>query len=312
MASQVGEIVELVPSISLQVKSQEVDKIFSENNNLQGIVVLNDRMPIGLITRAQFYQKIGTLYGYHLYMNKAVNLLPIKEPLIVEYDQLITEVSKMAMGRKEEDLYDYVIITRENRFIGIVSIQRLLMKLVEIQVEMASFLNPLTGLPGNHMIEAKLKEVIQKDRFSVLYFDLDNFKEYNDTYGFKRGDDLLQSTGELLKKVLDQDDIFLGHIGGDDFIAILNHFDYELFCEKIIEEFNGMIISFYHPIHLAQQYIVTENRLGIKEKISIVSLSIAVVTSQVHPFKSIEEIAEFAAVVKKRCKMVKGSYYCVN
>ncbi|RST72017.1 diguanylate cyclase [Siminovitchia acidinfaciens] len=61
------------------------------------------------------------------------------------------------------------------------------MKLVEIQVEIASFLNPLTGLPGNHIIEAKLKEVLHQDRFSVLYFDLDNFKEYNDTYGFKRG-----------------------------------------------------------------------------------------------------------------------------
>lgn len=312
MAAQIGEIVELVPSISLQVKSREVDKIFSEHTNLQGIVVLNEIIPIGLITRAQFYQKIGTLYGYHLYMNKGIDLLPIKEPLIVDYFQPITEVSKLAMKRKEEDLYDYVIVTKEGKYVGIVSIQKLLMKLVEIQVEIASFLNPLTGLPGNHIIEAKLKEVLYQDRFSVLYFDLDNFKEYNDTYGFKRGDDLLQVTGELLKGNFNQEDTFLGHIGGDDFIAILNGFDYENCCERIIEEFSEKIISFYHPIHFSQKYIVAENRMGIKEKISIVSLSIAVVTNQSYQFRSIEELAEYAAVVKKRCKMAEGSTYCVN
>lgn len=312
MAAHIGEIVEMVPFISLQVKSRDVDKMFGENAHLQGIVVLNDKMPTGLITRAQFYQKIGTLYGYHLYMDKAVDLLPIKEPLIVDYFQPITEVSKLAMKRKEEDLYDYVIITKDHEFIGIVSIQKLLIKLVEIQVEIASFLNPLTGLPGNHMIDAKLTEILHQDQYSVLYFDLDHFKEYNDTYGFKRGDDLLLSTGELLKGIFDQENAFLGHIGGDDFIAILDHFDYVTFCERIIEKFNERIISFYHPIHYTQRYIVAENRMGIKEKISIVSLSIAVVTNENYDFRNIEEIAEYAAVVKKRCKMVEGSLFCVN
>ncbi|MFD1706130.1 GGDEF domain-containing protein [Siminovitchia sediminis] len=312
MAAHVGEIVESVPSISVQVKNQEVDRIFSGNPTLQGIVILDNDLPVGLLTRALFYQKMGTLYGYHLYMNKAVELLPLKDPLITDYNQPITEVSKLAMKRKEEDLYDYVIVTKNRRYCGIASIQKLLLKLADIQAEIASFLNPLTGLPGNHMIEAKLKEILHKDQFSVLYIDLDHFKAYNDTYGFKRGDDLLKTIGELLKKVLHQDQAFLGHIGGDDFVAILPHYYYEWICRSIIEEFNKIISSFYHPIHLSQKYVFAENRLGIKEKISIVSVSIAVVTNEVYTFENIEEIAEYAAIVKKKCKMVDGSYYSVN
>lgn len=120
----------------------------------------------------------------------------------------------------------------------------------------------------------------------------------------------LKSTAELLKRIIVQNGVFLGHIGGDDFIAILNH--YQFCCEEIIEEYGKMITSFYSPVHLLQQYVVTENRLGVPEEVSLVSLSIAVVTNEAKQFNSIEELAEFAAVVKKRCKKVKGSCYYVN
>ncbi|MBM7713344.1 diguanylate cyclase (GGDEF)-like protein [Bacillus thermophilus] len=312
MATHIGEIAEPVPCISPDTKSQEVDKIFSENHQLQGIVVIEQGIPIGLITKIQFYQKIGTLYGYHLYMGRPIPLLGPKKPLIAHYYDSITEVSKLAMSRKEEKLYDYVVIIQDHKFVEIVRIQRLLMKLVEIQVEIASYLNPLRGFPGNHIIEAKLKEIIGKEPFSILYFDLDHFKEYNDTYGFKRGDDLLKSTAELLKRIIVQNGVFLGHIGGDDFIAILNHYHYQFSFEKIIEEYGKMITSFYSPVHLLQQYVVTDNRLGVLEEVSLVSLSIAVATNEAQQFNSIEELAEFAAVVKKRCKKVKGSCYYVN
>lgn len=312
MATYIGDIVETVPCIPQEAKSKEVDKIFSENTKLQGIVVVNKDIPIALITRTHFYQKIGTLYGYNLYMGRAIHLLAKEEPLIVDYFQPIIDVSKLAMKRKEEDLYDYVIVTKDSRFIGIVSIQKLLMALVEIQVEFASFLNPLTGLPGNHMIQGKLNEIIHQEKFSIIYFDLDNFKAYNDTYGFKKGDDLIQATTNLLIKAFANNGSFLGHIGGDDFIAILNHYEYEFICKKIIEDFDKLIEQFYHSEHLLQQYVMAENRQGVKEKIPLVSLSVAIVTNQNHPFKNVEELVVYAAVVKKRCKKIKGSCCLIN
>lgn len=312
MASNIGDIVETVPCISQHTKSKEVDKIFSDNPKLQGIVVASNYIPVALITRTHFYQSLGTLYGYNLYMGRSIHLLAKEKPLIVDYMKPITEVSKLAMERKEENLYDYVIVTKENKFMGTVSIQKLLMKLVEVQVEFASFLNPLSGLPGNHLITAKLNEIIELGKYSIIYFDLDNFKSYNDTYGFKKGDDLIQATTNLLTRAINRNDSFLGHIGGDDFIAVFNHYDYEIPCKTIIEDFDKLIKNFYKNEHLSKQFVMTENRLGIKEKIPLVSLSVAIVTNKNQQFKNVEEVAEYAAIIKKKCKKIKGSCCLVN
>lgn len=312
MTAYIGDIVELVPCISQHEISKSVDKIFNENTGLQGIVVVKKEVPISLVTRTHFYQKMGTLYGYNLYMGRSIELIGNKEPLIVDYFQSITEVSKLAMERKEEDRYDYVIVTKENKYIGIVSIQRLLMKLVEVQVEFASFLNPLTRLPGNHIIDEKLKEVIPWEKFSVLYFDLDNFKAYNDTYGFKKGDQLLQATAELLKGAFAHEGSFLGHIGGDDFIAILNHYDFSFLCKIIMKDFDERIKCFYHSKHLTQQFVIAENRQGVKTKIPLVSLSIAIATNQDQSFETAEDLVEYTAKIKKNCKKISGSCYLIN
>jgi diguanylate cyclase (GGDEF)-like protein len=200
----------------------------------------------------------------------------------------------------------------KNKCVGIVSIQRLLMKLVEVQTEFASYLNPLTRLQGNHIIEEKLQEILYQEKYSILYFDLDNFKAYNDTYGFKKGDDLIQATAEILKRSLSAKDIFLGHIGGDDFIAALYHYDYQSICESIINEFDMNIGDYYKPDHLLQRFVIAENRQGVNEKIALVSLSIAVVTNRKQSFETVGELAEYAAIVKKKCKRINKSCYLTN
>ncbi|MCH6269286.1 GGDEF domain-containing protein [Neobacillus citreus] len=312
MVAYIGDIAEQVPCISQNVINKAVDHMFKENTRIQGIVVVNKEIPVSLITRTHFYQTIGTLYGYNVFMERSVNLIINKEPLTVDYFQSITEVSKLAMERKDEERYDYVIVTKDHKYHGIVSIESLLLKLVQVQVEFASYLNPLTSLPGNHIIEEKIKEIIQQESYSILYFDLDQFKAYNDTYGFKKGDNLLQATAELLKNIFVQEGYFLGHIGGDDFIAILSHYDYISICHKIMGEFDELVKQFYSPNHLLQRYVISENRQGTIEKIELVSLSIAIVTNQNRSFETVEELGEYAAIVKKRCKKVVGSCYLIN
>jgi len=312
MIAYIGDIVEQVPCVSLFELNSVVDQHFNENRRIQGIVVVNHEMPISLISKSYFYQKIGTLYGYQLYMGKSVESIVNSDSLIVDYFQSITDVSKLAMEREEKNRYDYVIVTKENKYAGVVSIDKLLKKLVDIQVEFASFLNPLTRLPGNHIIEGKLKEMIQQEKYSIIYFDLDHFKAYNDTYGFKKGDDLLQATAELLARYFSNKGSFLGHIGGDDFIAVVDHHDIISDCKSVIQDFENMIEEFYTSYHLSQQYVIVENRQGIIESTALVSLSIAIVTNQYRVFKDVEELVEYAASVKKRCKSVSGSCYLVN
>lgn len=136
---KIGEVIEKVPCIDEFVKNKEVDVLFTSNPSLRSIVVVRDEKPIGHITRTHFYQKIGTQYGYHLFMGRQNQLIIKENPLIVDRYIPITEVSTLAMSRPPEDLYDDIIVTKNDLYDGMVSIRELLLKLVDTQVAIASF-----------------------------------------------------------------------------------------------------------------------------------------------------------------------------
>ena len=117
--------------------------------------------------------------------------------LIINVD--IVEASTLAMQRSQKHVYDCVIVTLDEQVYGIVSIKNLLLKLAEIKVDIARDLSPLTGLPGNYEIQHHLEKILTFEEFSILYLDLDQFKSYNDTYGFHKGDELLQETAIAFK-----------------------------------------------------------------------------------------------------------------
>ncbi|NEU31829.1 GGDEF domain-containing protein [bacterium LRH843] len=309
MAGLIGEIAELVPTVQVQASNQQVNELFKEDIKCLGVVVVENDIPIGLVTRTNFYQKLGSLYGYNLYIGRSIELLMNKNILVVDHSTSIIDVSRLAMKRKEEELYDYVILTKFGLFAGVVSISRLLMKFAEVQTQIASYLNPLTGLPGNHSIDEQLSKILIREKFSVLYIDLDNFKTYNDLYGFAKGDRVIQKTAALLQSLVKKANGFLGHIGGDDFLAILYDHDYEECCNSIIHEFDRTLSTFYSQNHLSQNFVYTEDRSGIKRKIPLLSVSIAVVTNQDRYYVNAEEIVSHATEIKRICKHTSGSCY---
>ena len=174
--------------------------------------------------------------------------------------------------------------------------------------------NPLTGLPGNIMIEEEIKAAVndKKSNFAVLYFDLDNFKAYNDVYGFLKGDEVLKLVAHIIQQCISQfgnSHDFLGHIGGDDFIAITTPEKSDVVCEQIIQRFDSTIPLFYTPEDRRRGYIVTADRKGIQCHYPIISLSIAVVTNEKKPISSHWEVVELAAELKKFAKSQPGSTY---
>ena len=174
--------------------------------------------------------------------------------------------------------------------------------------------SPLTGLPGNVQIDAELKKrLLRKEKFAVLYFDLDNFKAYNDVYGFLKGDEIIKLTAKLIQKNVHTDecqDSFVGHIGGDDFVAIVgDETDYEEICKNIIAEFDHEILSFYTEEDSEKGYVEVPNRKNVIEQFPITSISIGVVDADVQRFKNRLEIGEVGAQVKHLAKTVMGSAY---
>lgn len=307
---QIGEVIENVPCIDEFVKNKEVDLLFTTNPSLRSVVVVRDGRPIGHITRTHFYQKIGTRYGYHLFMGRQNQLIIKDNPLIVDCETPILEVSTEAMGRRAEDLYDDIIVINKSEYIGVVSVRELLLKLVETQVAIASFLNPLTSLPGNKVIEEKLEEALQLEEYSLIYFDLDHFKTYNDTYGFKKGDTVLLYLTEILSRNISGAKDFLGHIGGDDFVAIVPHYEVASICQTIIEEFDAHIIDFYELEDLLQLQV--PDRVGNLERFTCTSLSIAVITNEYQKYTSVDHMSDAVTQLKKECKKIMGSCYLIN
>lgn len=253
---------------------------------------------------------MGTRYGYHLFMGRQNQLIMKENPLIVDRNAPITEVSTLAMSRPPEDLYDDVVVTKNNLYDGLVSIRELLLKLVDTQVAIASFLNPLSSLPGNKLIDEKLEEALQLSQYSLIYFDLDHFKSYNDTYGFNKGDKILMYLTDILKRHICGVEDFLGHIGGDDFVAILPHYEVEKICQKIIDDFDANIVNFYKIGDLA--CVQVANRTGELEPLTCTSLSIAVITNEYQYFDSVEQLSNAVTHIKKQCKKIAGSCYLIN
>jgi len=177
--------------------------------------------------------------------------------------------------------------------------------------------SPLTGLPGNVQIQTELKKrLLRKETFQVLYLDLDNFKAYNDVYGFLKGDEIIKFTAKTIVKnlhTLEDSDVFIGHIGGDDFVAIVDeNVDHDEICQNIIAEFDKEILKYFNDIDIERGYIEVLNRKGIAEDFPLTSISIGVVVADKKRFANILEIGEVGAQVKHLAKTMMGSSYVID
>lgn len=176
--------------------------------------------------------------------------------------------------------------------------------------------SPLTGLPGNVQIQTEMKKkLLGKEEFAVLYFDLDNFKSYNDLYGFSKGDEIIKFTAKTITRNIHQlkcEYSFVGHIGGDDFIAITTQADYEDLCRRVIAEFDSQVLEYFTEDDAKRGYVEVANRRGIMEQFPLTSISIGVVIADKGRFKTTLEIGENGAQVKHLAKTIMGSAYVID
>jgi len=177
-------------------------------------------------------------------------------------------------------------------------------------------ISPLTGLPGNVQIHAELKKRLSnQEEFSVLYLDLDNFKAYNDVYGFLKGDKIIQFTARTILQCVHKyftENAFIGHIGGDDFVAIIPTTEVNNICQEIIATFDKEVSQFFTPEDLEKGYIEVANRKGIMEQFTLTSISIGAVIVEKDRFENILEIGEVGAQVKHVAKSIVGSSYAID
>jgi len=189
---------------------------------------------------------------------------------------------------------------------------RMIMRRAEIDLEA----NPLTRLPGNITILNELNQRLTSQQpFAVCYVDLDKFKAYNDTYGFEHGDSVIRETARILlrttKELGNQDD-FVGHIGGDDFVVVTTIPMVDTICPRIIDEFDKATKYFYSETDWKNGYIIAHDRQGVERKFPLLSVSIGVVTNEFRKIDHVAQIGEIGAELKAYAKSLKKSNYVVD
>lgn len=278
---------------------------FLSDDNLIGVTIVNSDMEVlGTMSRPGIEHTMSGQYGFSLHSKRPILNVMNTNPLVMEATTSIDIVSKLAMSRPSKMIYDFIVVIEQKRYLGVVTIKDLLEKTMEIEVFNSRQLNPLSGLPGNLAIEKNFERFISsREPFTILYIDLDNFKAYNDTYGFGNGDRVIQFVSELMTEVIPGHN-FVGHVGGDDFIAMLNTYEVEKICNTFIKRFDRGIRAYYSKHDLDQGYIITKNRKGEEEQYPIMSVSVAGISNRYRFFSNVHELAEHASAIKKQCKLI--------
>ncbi len=171
--------------------------------------------------------------------------------------------------------------------------------------------NPLTGLPGNTAIERELKvRINRKEPYAFLYIDIDNFKAFNDYFGYQKGDEIISYLAEILTKSVEKlgaKENFVGHIGGDDFVLVTDPTRGQFMAKHIIDEFDKGAMFLLGEEDVKRGYFEVRNRQGEIARVTLMSITIALVISTENKIEHFAEINDIASDLKKYGKKVKGS-----
>lgn len=305
------ELVEHTCEVGPKTLIADVKKKLEGAEPISAIVVLENQRPLGLVMSHHLDRQLGTQYGVALYYQRTIDCLMDSKPLIVEGSTPVEEVAKAATTRERFKIYDHIIVTRDGFLVGIVSVQKMLDALARVQVEVAKGANPLTGLPGNVSIEREIKRRSQiATPTSLIYVDLDHFKVYNDHYGFEQGDRMIMLISKILcwavKRHGTSSD-FVGHVGGDDFVAITHPDHADRICLGVVRCFKRLVLGYYSQEDRTCGYVSGKDRVGNQTRFSLVSVSLAIVDCRSD--WDLHLISRTAAEMKRYAKSIPGNTF---
>ncbi len=288
-----------------------IDQIFDRFNAdsaLHIIPLVESGEPLGLINRYHFIDRFAKPFQRELHGKKPCSEIITLAPLLVEKNMPIEELSHFLSEADSRHFADGFIITENGRYIGVASGQDLLRELTQMQLQAARYANPLTLLPGNVPINEHIERLLQSGApFVACYCDLDHFKPFNDTYGYRKGDEMIQLCGRILNWACDPKHDFIGHIGGDDFILLMQSRDWKTRCEQALRSFEQAAGLMFEPAHLSAGGYSSEGRDGVMKFHPLTSLSIGAIRVAPGKFKSHHEVSAAMTDAKKMAKKISGN-----
>jgi diguanylate cyclase (GGDEF)-like protein len=276
-----------------------------KNQTLEYLPVLNENFnPIGYIDYKDIRGYITNQYGISILKNernKEGNLNFIISPaVIIDINENINNIISIFAKNNHKNL---IIITENEKYYGILTPNELINIIYEQKLLEAKDLNPLTSLPGNRLVTNFMKRFIGNKATTVVYFDFNDFKPFNDTYGFRTGDRAIFMFSDILQK--NKGSNFIGHIGGDDFFMGFVDKDFEEIYEitnKIVKKFKIEAESLYKEKDIKNGYIISKDREGNKNKFPLLSVSAAILEFELNDIFNEDTISEILGSLKKEAK----------
>ena len=294
---------------------ETIQELFRKNTKTSLLPVLSDdNIPLGVIKEEDLKTYIYSPYGWALLYNQTKgNIKNLIIPCgIVDANDSLEKILKIYANSQEND---GVLVVKNGEYFGYLSAKVLLEAINERNLLSAKDQNPLTGLMGNRAIVAYINEIlITPGEWALVYFDLDNFKPFNDYYGFRNGDRVIKLLADNLEKASNRlgSNAFVGHIGGDDFFLgwqLSNDFD-EAISQvwNVVNKFGIDVESFYSSEDREKGFILAKDRYGEMREYPMLSVSAAmlIVNTTKEHFYDEEMIAQGYAELKKHAKLIKG------
>jgi diguanylate cyclase (GGDEF)-like protein len=204
-------------------------------------------------------------------------------------------------------LADGFVITENGRYLGIDTTRDLIREITQLQINAARYANPLTLLPGNVPITEHIERLLGAGTaFCACYCDVDNFKPFNDVYGYHKGDEIIRLTARVMSQQCDPERDFIGHIGGDDFIVLFQSMDWEHRCRMALEQFALHVPTLLSEEDRARGGLMSEDRRGEETFFPFPTLSIGAVVVHTNELTSHFEVSA-AADAKKQAKRIAGN-----
>lgn len=308
LSETIGALALSVPTVTPETTVAEAVALLQEYPEVHTVPVLVEQRPIGAVRRHRLMELYLKQYSRELYGRRPVTRFMDRHPLIVEHDLPVERVSQKITDQLNFEIEHQFIITRNGEYLGIGLVRDLLKKITDLQIRNARYANPLTLLPGNVPIYEHIDRLLEEQHpFTVCYCDLDHFKPYNDSYGYTRGDEVIQKLAQILCSHIDDQRDFAGHIGGDDFILVFTSEDWQERCEHILRHFERECSLFYNETDLAQGGIWGHDRQGNSVFFALLSLSIGAVTPDVERCQAHHQVATLATEAKRQAKKIAGN-----
>ena len=303
------EFIEPIPALNINTSLYELFVHFKESTKNNFVPIVDEyNYFLGIIYESDIKKISYSQYGLSLAQNKTYSsslIKYIKPSLSVEISWGIDKILEMYNLNSKNDLG--IFITQANKYKGFINLNSLLTLSYKRNIEIATNQNPLTKLSGNNQIERFIENALKTKDESIthiIYFDFNNFKPFNDIYGFRLGDRAILIFSELLQKRYPKDS-FIAHVGGDDFfVGLTNHEFEEIYdlTNKVQMEFKDSVQNLYTNEDKENGFIFAKDRFNVERNFDLLSVSAAIIE-----INSSSDISNFDPTLNKLKKASKES-----